>query len=172
MDPKSADTDRDGLRDAYEAIRSHTDPLARDTDSDGRSDAFEVAHGTSAGHIPGIAGVSGQGQFAEVVRGGLHDADHDGVSNKAEHLLGLDPHAADTDFDGLSDSAEVALGTDATVVDTDADGFSDSAEVRFGMDPLQAGAGAPLGDGLGTEDASGTGIDDGSAGVDPGDVGS
>ncbi|MGB3185599.1 MAG: NlpC/P60 family protein [Ornithinimicrobium sp.] len=142
-DPELSDTDDDGLDDAFEALRSGTDPLSPDTDEDGQSDAFEYAAGTDAGEMVGVAGVIGQGRFAENARDGIKDADSDGLSDHAESLLGLDPDEADTDRDGLSDAMEFALGTDGLLVDTDGDGLSDAFEVDHGLDPLAPGRGEP-----------------------------
>ncbi len=140
MDPRSADTDHDGLSDAFETIRSHTDPLSADTDHDGVSDPSELSAGTDAGRIPGMAGVSGQGQFAELVRYGVKDSDHDGLSDTYEKRAGLNPHAADTDHDGLSDASERSLGTNPALFDSDYDGIGDALEVRFGAGTGQGAA--------------------------------
>lgn len=142
-DPTARDTDDDSLPDAFEALVSHSDPLRPDSDRDGRSDSYEVARGTDTGRVPGVAGVSGHGRFAQNVRHGVDDADHDGLSALFEQRAGLDDHLADTDHDGLSDSMEVALGTDGSQLDTDLDGLTDALEVRLGSDPLTAGATAP-----------------------------
>ncbi|MEO6997957.1 MAG: peptidoglycan DD-metalloendopeptidase family protein [Terracoccus sp.] len=153
-DPRQVDSDHDGLDDAYEALSSHTDPLSADTDHDGVSDALEIARGTDAGHIVGIAGVSGTGQFAENVRTPALDSDHDGLSDRYEQLAHLNPHSADTDGDGLSDPLEVSLGFDPTKVDTDGNGLTDQLETQLGQDPLRGGASPDhaLGQGLGLED--------------------
>ena len=90
-DPASADTDKDGLPDAFEAIKSHTDPLVADTDKDGLSDPFEVSAGSDPGKIPGVAGVGGQGQFAEVIRNGVMDTDHDGLDRHLRDRGGPQP---------------------------------------------------------------------------------
>jgi hypothetical protein len=132
MNPNSADTDHDGLSDAFEAIQSHTDPLSADTDHDGVSDSSELAAGSDPGHIPGVAGVSGQGEFAELIRYGVKDSDHDGLSDTYEQRAGLNPYSADTDHDGLSDSVERTLGTNPPLFDSDNDGIGDSLEVQFG----------------------------------------
>jgi hypothetical protein len=133
---RSGDSDSDGLSDAYEAVQSHTDPLAADTDRDALPDAAELAAGSDAGRLPGIAGVVGTGVFAENVRGGVMDADADGLSDHAEKLVGLDPTKADSDADGLDDGAEAALGTDPMLADSDHDGLTDELEVEYGSDPL------------------------------------
>ncbi|WP_157979815.1 NlpC/P60 family protein [Kribbella monticola] len=161
--PTSADTDKDGLPDAFEAIKSHTDPLSADTDHDGVSDPFELSAGTDPGKIPGVAGVGGQGQFAEVIRGGVVDTDHDGLTDTYETRAGLNPHSMDTDGDGLSDSSELSLGTNAAALDSDHDGISDSLEVQFGSDPVHSGLGGDLGANAGTGMLTGVGD-----GLDPG----
>ncbi|MGB7983470.1 MAG: hypothetical protein WCF36_22045 [Candidatus Nanopelagicales bacterium] len=135
-DLAKSDSDADGLSDASEAMVSHTDPLLADTDSDQVSDAAELAQGTDAGTVPGSAYVVGEGVFAENIRGGAKDADHDGLSDHTEELVGTDPNTSDTDGDDLSDAAEASLGTDPTVADSDADGITDGMEVRSGTDPL------------------------------------
>ena len=140
-DPLSADTDHDGLTDGFEALSSHTDPLAADTDHDGIGDAAEWAAGTPAGSIPGIAGVSGLGDHAQNVRNGVLDTDQDGLSDEYEKQIHTDPGQGDTDHDGLSDSMEATLGTNPLSNDTDLDGLTDDAEVRFGTNPLIADAG-------------------------------
>ncbi len=45
--PKSADTDNDGLTDFAEVKKYHTDPLKADTDEDGFADGIEIKHGTN-----------------------------------------------------------------------------------------------------------------------------
>jgi hypothetical protein len=142
-DPHAVDTDKDGLSDAQEAIGTHTDPLSRDTDSDGRSDRLEYVHHGDAGQLPGMAGVVGQGIFAENIRHGTHDFDNDGISNVVERRLHLDTSSADTDDDGLSDGNELSLGTNPLAADTDNDGFSDAFETRYGTDPLHPGGTIP-----------------------------
>ncbi len=144
-DPLSADTDHDGLTDAFEAMSSHTDPLDADTDHDGIGDAAEWAAGTPAGTIPGVGGVAGLGSFAQNVRAGVLDTDHDGLSDDYEAQIHTDPTQADSDHDGLPDSLEVTLGTNPISNDTDQDGLTDDAEVRYGTNPLvaEAGTGPP-----------------------------
>lgn len=67
--------------------------------------------------------------------GGL-DSDGDGLTNKEERELGLDPKSPDTDGDGLDDGDEIAAGTDPLKPDTDGDGLKDGEEVQIGTDPL------------------------------------
>ncbi|MEQ1502680.1 MAG: hypothetical protein ABMB14_10640 [Myxococcota bacterium] len=64
------------------------------------------------------------------------DSDDDGLSDREEAALGLDPADPDSDDDTLKDGAEGDLGTDPAVYDTDADGYGDGDEVRESTDPL------------------------------------
>jgi NlpC/P60 family/Bacterial TSP3 repeat len=65
------------------------------------------------------------------------DADHDGLTDALEHLLGTDAHSIDSDHDGLSDAYEIMTShTDPTALDSDHDGLSDAREIALGMDPL------------------------------------
>ena len=134
--PSGADSDSDGLPDGYEAAESHTDPLSADGDRDGIPDGTELALGSNAGRLPGIAGVVGAGVFAENIRGGMPDADADGLSDHAERVAGLDVKNPDSDGDGLRDGVEAAFGTDPLLADSDHDGLTDELEVRSGSDPL------------------------------------
>ena len=74
------------------------------------------------------------------------DTDHDGIPDKTESDLGLDPTKADTDGDGYSDLEEVGDvnhprdtdhdGTiDALDTDSDNDGMSDADEREAGTSP-------------------------------------
>jgi cell wall-associated NlpC family hydrolase len=136
--PRMADTDSDGLSDGYEAVVSHTDPLAADTDHDHLTDPAELAAGSDPGHLEGIGGVVGSGPLAINVRNPGPDSDHDGIPDRIEELVGLDPHSADTDHDQLSDAMEISLGTDPTAADSDHDGLTDAFEVQNHLDPLAA----------------------------------
>ena len=60
-----------------------------------------------------------------------------------EIILGVDT-SRDTDGDGLSNRAEFIIGTDPNKADTNADGINDLAEVQQGLDPL-AGVAFPTG---------------------------
>jgi thiol-disulfide isomerase/thioredoxin len=63
------------------------------------------------------------------------DSDGDGLSNKEEKALGLDPESADSDGDGVSDYDEVNGNSDPLVADTDGDGLTDGEEAEAGSDP-------------------------------------
>ena len=112
LDPLRADTDGDGLTDADEMVKFHTDARKADTDGDQLNDAFELAQGLDPTQP---------------------DSDADG------HLDGsLGPAQVDTDQDGLDDSLEQVLGFNATLADSDADGFSDALEYHSGSSALDA----------------------------------
>ncbi|MCR4256643.1 MAG: hypothetical protein NUW08_02980, partial [Candidatus Uhrbacteria bacterium] len=68
------------------------------------------------------------------------DTDGDGLNDRRETELGLNPNNPDTDGDGLNDGEEVlTYGTNPSLQDTDTDGFSDAEEIRNGYNPLGAG---------------------------------
>lgn|GEM_PF-1349975 len=137
-DPTLADTDRDGLSDGYEAVVSHTDPLSADTDHDQLSDPAELAAGSDPGQLPGAGGVIGSGPLAFNVSHPGRDSDHDGIPDRIEKLVGLDPRSDDSDHDQLSDAMELSHGTDPAIADSDHDGLSDSFEIANRLDPLTA----------------------------------
>lgn len=125
-----ADTDQDGLTNAFEAFYK-TDPAKADTDGDGLSDHLEVVF---LGTAPTKVDTNGNG-----IADGDEDPDGDGLTNAKEVALGTDPLKADSDGDGLSDSDEVNIYmTDPNKADTDGDGVSDGREVQIGTDPLTA----------------------------------
>ncbi len=98
LDPKNADTDRDGLSDGKELTQYHTDPANQDSDSDGLRDGAEVStYGTDPA---------------------LTDSDGDGLADGDEVLTyHTNPAIADTDGDGVSDGAEVVFGLNPLVPD-------------------------------------------------------
>jgi hypothetical protein len=62
---------------------------------------------------------------------GTWDADHDGLSDRFELEIGLNPgelDGYDPDGDGLNDREELLLGTDPFKADTDGDGLNDRQE--------------------------------------------
>lgn len=87
-----ADSDSDGLTDAYERWVSLTDPGNPDTDGDGLPDGWEVENGLNP---------------ADPRDGALADSDGDGLSNGDEWRFGTNPLDGDTDHDGLGDRDEV-----------------------------------------------------------------
>ena len=92
-----ADTDGDGLSDAYEAWTLGTDPANPDTDGDGLQDGVELILGTD----PLGADTDGDGL-----------CDGDGLTNADECAYGTDPRNKDTDGDGTGDAVEIAQCSD------------------------------------------------------------
>lgn len=135
------DFDEDGLV-AVAERRLGTDPLAADTDGDGLGDAFEAPAVRPLD--PTRSDTDGDG-----VPDGDEDIDGDGLVVDAEVANGTSILRTDTDRDGLDDHREVVLvGSNATDVDTDGDGLDDGEEVRLGFDPLLADSdGDGVGDG-------------------------
>ncbi len=148
-DPKTNDTDKDGLSDweeysvktninnadsDYDGISDYdevngiyisgvgiieTDPNSNDTDKDGLDDYSEV-YGVD---IPGIGVVYTNPR--------LVDTDRDGLSDYEEAIIRhTNPAESDTDGDGLCDYDEIYnLGTSPTESDTDGDGLCDYDEI-------------------------------------------
>lgn len=64
------------------------------------------------------------------------DTDGDGISDKEERRMGLDPSKTDSDGDGLSDNDELNVYfTDPRRSDSDGDGLSDKEELIFKSSP-------------------------------------
>ncbi len=122
-----ADTDGDGIPDAYEVRygldRNNPADASSDTDGDGLTALQESRRGSS----PNAADTDGDGLPDSVET-------NTGVFVSATNT-GTRPDRADTDGDGASDSAEVAAGTNPFVFDTDEDGISDGVEITQGTNP-------------------------------------
>ena len=81
-----------------------------------------------------------------------------GVAADLPYVMLTDDHSADSDGDGLTDRAEAVIGTDPLKADTDGDGVNDATEVRSGQNPL---GDQPLGTGiLNTAPTTGTTVND------------
>lgn len=158
-DADRADTDDDGLTDLDELVRG-TDPRSVDTDGDGLLDGHdaklaaasaranelralgvrESPPGTFWGELDQCPGYGGLKPAAWSSDRPLPDRLGDveevlgwNVTVRGEtRRVASDPCAADTDRDGLADDAEKAAGADPTVPDTDGDGARDSQDA----DPL------------------------------------
>ena len=104
LDPTRVDTDGDGLQDRIELESVYCDPVRADTDGDGKAD-----------------GLTGK-------QCGTEDRDLDGLSDRLEEALGLDPESPDTDGDGLSDWEEIKGSTHPNKADTDGDGEGDKTD--------------------------------------------
>ena len=137
-DPRSADTDGDGLADGREVNTLGTDPVLADTDGDGLNDGAEV---DTFHTLPTNADTDGDGlsDGDEVATYGTDplraDTDGDGQPDGYEVRNGFDPRDAadgqqDSDGDHLSNREELAAGTDPFDPDTDHDGLSDGDEVK------------------------------------------
>jgi hypothetical protein len=95
----------------------------------------------------------------------LRDSDHDGMPNRWEIRMGLNPHRANAkgnpDHDGIVNLREYRLGTDPEDADTDDDGIDDGDEASDctpSTDPTNEDTdGDGIGDGQ--EDSDGDGID-------------
>ena len=83
-------------------------------------------------------------------KGVVTDSDGDGLSDKAERLIGSNIFSSDTDNDGLTDGKEFNLYfTSVSKADTDGDGLNDGEEVlKIGSHPNNADT-----DGDGNSDA-------------------
>jgi hypothetical protein len=86
-DGRKADTDGDGLNDAFELAQG-LDPRSPDSDADG--------------HLDGALTPLQQA-----------DTDRDGLDDALERVLGFDPQLADSDADGFSDALEYHAGANA-----------------------------------------------------------
>ncbi|MES2708730.1 MAG: hypothetical protein V4726_19195 [Verrucomicrobiota bacterium] len=108
-------------------------PGAADTDGDGLADAWELFATADPAADPPVPGSLG------ILTASGTDHDQDGLTNLQEQARGSSPLKADTDGDGLGDAAETATGvyvsaadtgSSVLLADTDGDGLSDSAEVN------------------------------------------
>ncbi|MDD3563872.1 MAG: OmpA family protein [Candidatus Cloacimonetes bacterium] len=117
IDPRTIDTDGDGLTDMDEQ-KYGTDPNNPDTDGDGLSDGDEV-HKYRTNPLKA-------------------DTDGDGLNDYQEVMqYKTDPLKVDTDNDGLSDYDEVMVHkTNPLLKDTDGGGMEDGAELRVSKNPL------------------------------------
>ncbi len=131
----SADTDGDGMPDAYEArhgLNATLDDANLDPDNDGLTNLQEFLLGAD----PQNADTDGDG-----LKDGVET--NTGVWVSATNT-GTDPLNPDTDGDGLLDGAETnngqflnrnSTGSNPLKADTDADTFKDSDEVVLGTNP-------------------------------------
>lgn len=131
----ASDSDADGLADSEEdLLGTRADSL--DSDGDGVRDAIEWRF-RSSGFDP-LDPTDAICPSAQRI-----DADHDGLLDCEEILIGTRRRALDSDADGLPDGLELQLGSSPTSptsthdrqADADADGGSDAQEVRWHTDP-------------------------------------
>lgn len=121
------------------ALRSYHQ-VPEDQDDDYLPDSWELQYGLST---------TDNGLIARTAEGERGDYDGDGLSNRAEYLLGTDPTLVDSDGDGLSDLEESQyLGTDPNTSDaspeTVVDVISLEDGANFGSDWITAGDGSLL----------------------------
>lgn len=100
---------------------------AEDADDDFLPDAWETLHGLD---------VEDNGLSNRAKEGERGDADSDGLNNRLEYVLGLDPNNPDSDGDGLSDGQEYHnYGTDPSFSDAPGQEFiSDVNLSQFSSD--------------------------------------
>ena len=136
-----ADTDGDGLSDAYEACMTYQVIVPP-----GTGDVVRVSYLASDYWMDGEGAVVGVQNKRVVSSDGYYNLTWDFAERgpilprtTVEYRLGrgTDPLSADTDGDGLSDGQEVnGYRTTPTNADTDGDGLKDGGEVGRGTNPL------------------------------------
>lgn len=134
------DSDADGLTDPQE-LDLGTDPTRRDTDTDGFSDGAEVFFKSRGGPFNPLWIANGtsldKGCPPEVK---AKDADHDGMLDCDELLLGTSNTRFDSDGDGVPDLPEwlgkAQPGAPDDSDDPDRDGLTNAIELRMHTDPL------------------------------------
>jgi len=147
------DTDRDGLDDKYE-INNNLDPRSNDSDFDGLTDGQEVKYVFSN---PLIADTDNDSlsdgiEFNILKTNPLNaDSDGDNLSDYYETEVSLtDPNSMDTDKDNLNDEEEIKIyKTNPLLADSDQDLLTDYQEViEYFTDPnLMDSDGDSLNDG-------------------------
>lgn len=100
-----ADTDGDGLTDAFEHFVSLTNPKAVDSDGDGMNDGWESQYD---GFDPAVDNSTDANPDNNLDA----DPDGDGLANGEESKAGTNPGEPDTDGDGLDDGSEIGQGSD------------------------------------------------------------
>ncbi|MHA2295048.1 MAG: hypothetical protein ACXAEU_10735 [Candidatus Hodarchaeales archaeon] len=136
-DPKSHDTDKDGILDTWELyialgdipnfVNIPLDPLNNDTDNDGIIDGKEfIVERINTLVYPFIGYIAVHPFFSSPV---IADTDSDGLGDKYEIDNSMRPDLWDTDNDTLSDWDEIYVHcTDPRNNDTDGDGIIDTLE--------------------------------------------
>lgn len=136
----NADSDADGLPDAWETGKfgNLTAAADGDPDADGLTNRAEFDNGTDPLRADSDAdGLSDSQELAKNTNPNMADTDGDGLSDGLEaNTYATDPNNPDMDGDGLSDGAEVLVyKTNPKARDTDSDGVDDGVEILFGTDP-------------------------------------
>ena len=164
--PKSWDSDNDGLRDMYEGFNGTyvTNPNNNDTDGDGIFDGEEVneyftnptstdTDNDTIGDYQEINAFDLGSKYSDPTKA---DSDNDTMPDPYELAHGFEPMqqidgSFDPDSDGFdfdnsggplsenelfTNAMEYLAGTDPHNPDSDGDGMSDGWEARYGLDPL------------------------------------
>jgi hypothetical protein len=130
-DPFKTDSDGDLLPDDVERILGTNPGVAdrdyiADDDGDGLTNDQEMNSGWQVKTVDVNGMTTTRTVHSDKSR---PDSDGDGLDDRQERQLGLDPTRADTDGDGMRDPAEVTLTTNPLDADTDNDLRSDGDEV-------------------------------------------
>lgn len=139
--PKSTDTDGDGLLDFDEFDPESPFSIAITVFRDFEDDCFEADRcvldisnsqlfGTSL--IRQDTDFDGRHDFEEVFIGWVVN-----IVGEEPYEVFSSPTTADEDLDGMHDEMELAQGTDPGLSDTDGDGVTDSVEDSLGTNPLR-----------------------------------
>jgi hypothetical protein len=143
---EGADTDHDGLPDAWEQAHfgNLSQDAAGDPDGDGLSNLAEYQLSLNPTNPDSDFDGLKDGEEVNVYHTdpAAQDTDLDGLLDGPEVLTyQIDPLVTDSDGDGLPDGDEVLkYHTNPRVADTDGDGVSDGVEVAVGLDPLKPDA--------------------------------
>jgi hypothetical protein len=108
-----------------------TDPSKADSDGDGLGDAYELAGWTlQVWTQPGAATPSALPAESDPLQA---DSDGDGATDGQESAAGTDPRRQDTDFDGIADGleAQIGLGLDPRRADSAGDLLRDGERLAL-----------------------------------------
>lgn len=106
-----ADTDGDGMTDAFEVNWGNTDPLVPDNNDDKDRDGLTYSQEQMYNTDPND-----------------YDSDHDGLNDGDEIKYNTDPRSPDTDRDGIFDNKEIIIGLDPLDPDQNKNGILDNDE--------------------------------------------
>lgn len=91
----------------------------------------DVEYSTTINYV--VLPKTSEDDYIEIDYYSVDDNDEDGIVNREENRLGLDPTSNDTDNDGLTDNEEIEIGTNPLSKDTDGDGLTDYSEVEIAL---------------------------------------
>lgn len=127
--------------------------MSADTDSDGMPDAWErehglnLANGNDANEDPDEDSLDNASEYAQLTNPNQSDSDNDGLSDGVETNTGIyvdsnntgtNPNHPDSDGDGIADLDELTttgFRTDPNNPDSDGDGLDDGEEASANTDP-------------------------------------